>query len=142
MHTALEILHVEDDETDIITVRRTFQHGEPVCNISVANDGSDALDFLHKRGNFVNAPTPQLILLDLNLPRLDGKAFLKIVKAEPQLKAIPVVVLTSSQSARDIRECYECYASGYVVKPFHMKEFASTAKQIVSFWADIMQLPA
>src|SRR5262245_54788024 len=141
MPTALEILLVEDDEGDMIAVRRAFRNGEPACNISVAHDGMDALDFLHRRRNFANAPVPQLILLDLNLPRVDGKEFLKIIKEEPRLKAIPVIMLTSSRSTRDIRECYECYASGYVVKPFDSKEFEITIKQIVNFWAGIVQLP-
>ena len=106
MQTPLEILLVEDNEGDIEMTRRVFRDGMPACNVSVANDGAEALDFLFKRGGFAGTPTPQLILLDLNMPRMDGKRFLEMVKEEAGLKTIPVIMLTSSQSAKDIRECY------------------------------------
>ena len=141
MRTPLEILLIEDNEGDVELTQRVFRDGTPPCNISVANDGVEALDFLFKRGNFANMPTPQLILLDLNMPRMDGKKFLEIVKEESELKAIPVIMLTSSQSAKDIRECYERHANSYVVKPFDGKEYAEALRQIVSFWSGLGQLP-
>jgi CheY-like chemotaxis protein len=141
MREELEILLVEDNEGDVEMTRRAFRDGKPACNVSVANDGIDALDFLHKRGDFAGSPTPRLILLDLNMPRMDGKQFLESVKADAKLKAIPVVMLTSSQSPNDVRVCYESHASAYVVKPFDGKKFAETVRQVVQFWSDLSRLP-
>lgn len=141
MQTSLDILLVEDNEGDVIAVKRAFRDGKPACRISVANDGMEALDFLHRRGRFVSATLPQLILLDLNMPRMDGKEFLEVMKAESQLKAIPVVMLTSSQSPADIRGCYERHASCYVAKPFDSRDFTAVLKQIANFWNGIGMLP-
>jgi CheY-like chemotaxis protein len=141
MDVPLEILLVEDNEGDVVMTQRAFRDGKPLCHISVANDGLEAMDFLRKRGSFSDVPTPQLILLDLNMPRMDGKEFLEAVKADTHLNAIPVVMLTSSQSQTDIRECYQRHASCYVVKPFDGKEFAETARRVVSFWSSVVQLP-
>jgi two-component system, chemotaxis family, response regulator Rcp1 len=141
MRTSLEILLVEDNEGDVELTQRAFRDGEPVCNISVATNGLEAVDFLHKKKKFASAPTPHLILLDLNMPLLDGKEFLEIIKKEPRFKAIPVVVLTSSQSPADIWDCYERQASFYVVKPFDGIEFMGMVRQIVSFWRTLGQLP-
>ncbi len=140
MAATLEILLVEDNEGDVEMIKRAFRDGTPACTLSVANDGMEALDFLHKRGDFSDAPTPHLILLDLNMPRMDGKQFLEAVKEEEGLKAIPVVMLTSSQSPRDIRECYERHASCYVVKPFDGKKFAETVREVVRFWSSCGRL--
>jgi CheY-like chemotaxis protein len=142
MRTPLEILLVEDNEGDVDMTQRVLRDSKPACNISVANDGVEALDCLFKRGNFASAPRPQLILLDINMPRMDGKQFLEIVKAESGLKAIPVIMLTSSQSSKDIRECYERHASGYVVKPFDGAAYADALRQIVNFWTGLGQLPS
>jgi CheY-like chemotaxis protein len=131
---ALEILLVEDNEGDVVAVQRAFRGEQPVCNISVANDGAEALDFVFRRGNFTNAPLPQLILLDLNLPRMDGKQFLEVFKKQAELKAIPVIMLTSSESPKDIRDCYERHASCYVVKPFSYKELSEKVREIINFW--------
>jgi CheY-like chemotaxis protein len=141
MRKPLEILLVEDNEGDIEMTQRVFRDGKSACNISVANDGSEALDCLFKRGNFVNAPTPQLILLDINMPGMDGKRFLELMKKEQELKSIPVIMLTSSQSAKDIQECYERHASCYVVKPFNGQEYADALRRIVDFWSGLGRLP-
>ena len=132
----LELLLVEDNEGDVEMTQRALREHKPTCNISVANDGIEALDFLYKRGNFTGVPTPQLIFLDLNMPRMDGKQFLENMKADPQLVAIPVLMLTSSQSPTDIRECYERHASCYIVKPFDSKQFAETLRLAVRFWSE------
>jgi CheY-like chemotaxis protein len=141
MRKPLEILLVEDNEGDIEMTQRVFRDGKSACNISVANDGSEALDCLFKRGNFVNAPTPQLILLDINMPGMDGKRFLELMKQEQELKSIPVIMLTSSQSPKDIQECYERHASCYVVKPFNGQEYADALRRIVDFWSGLGRLP-
>ena len=140
MTPKLEILLVEDNEGDVELTQRAFRD-EAHCAISVTNNGMEALDFLRKHGDYSQASTPNLILLDLNMPRMDGKKFLETVKADPQLKAIPIIMLTSSQSPMDIRDCYERYASCYVVKPFNGKEFATKVRQIVQFWHGVGQLP-
>lgn len=141
MTTSLEILLVEDNEGDVEMTQRALRDVTPACHISIANDGVEAMELLHKRGNFADMPTPQIILLDLNMPRMDGKRFLEQAKADAELKSIPVIVFTSSQSPHDIRECYERQASCYVVKPFDGREFANTLQQVVSFWGNLGQLP-
>jgi chemotaxis family two-component system response regulator Rcp1 len=141
MRKSLEILLVEDNEGDVEMTRRAVADMKPKCAVSVANDGMEALDFLRKRGRFADAPTPHLILLDVNMPRMDGKKFLEIVKDDPGLRAIPVIMLTSSQSPNDIRECYERQASCYVVKPFDGLEFAEAVRQVAGFWGRLGSLP-
>ncbi len=141
MTKPLRVLLVEDNDGDVEMTEQAFRDGEPACAISVANNGVEALQFLSKQGNFSDAPTPNLILLDLNMPKMDGKRFLDCVKSDPKLKAIPVVMFTSSESENDIRDCYERYASCYVVKPFDAKEFVRTVQQIVRFWRDPGRLP-
>src|SRR5579872_6647103 len=117
MQTSLDILLVEDNDGDVEMTQRACRDN-PTCTISVANDGIEALDFLFRRGKFPDARIPQLILLDLNMPRMNGKEFLEIVKQDPKLKIIPVIMLTSSDSTKDIHECYERHVNCYVVKPF------------------------
>lgn len=141
MKRTLKVLLVEDNEGDIIAFRRAFRNSASACHIFAVNDGLEALDFLHKRGEFGDASTPDLILIDVNMPRVGGKEFLEVVKEEDGLKAIPVVMLTSSESPADIRECYERHASCYVVKPFDSREFESAVKRIVSFWSELGRIP-
>lgn len=137
----LDLLLVEDNEGDVEMTERALSDATPVCHVSVANDGAQALEILRKRGDYADAPTPKLILLDLNMPGMDGKQFLEIMKADAKLKAIPVVMLTSSESPNDIRECYERYASCYVVKPFDGQQFADTVRHVVRFWHTHGRLP-
>jgi len=141
MTKPLRVLLVEDNDGDVEMTERAFRDDAPACAISVANNGVEALQFLSKQGTFSEAPTPNLILLDLNMPRMDGKTFLDCVKSDPKLKAIPVVMFTSSQSENDIRDCYERYASCYVVKPFDGNEFVETVQRVVRFWRDLGRLP-
>lgn len=141
MTQSLEILLVEDNEGDVEMTQRALRDSAPACHLSVVNDGVEAMDLLHKRGPFTNAPTPQIILLDLNMPRMDGIRFLEQAKADAALKSIPVIVFTSSQSSRDIQECYERQASCYIVKPFDGEEFANAVQQVASFWGNLGQLP-
>ena len=140
--SALEILLVEDNEGDIEMTQRVFRDDMPLCRVSVVTDGIEALEFLHKEEDFRNVPTPNIILLDLNMPRMDGKKFLETIKSDDKFKSIPVVMLTSSESQKDIRECYERYASCYIVKPFDSKEFTNIIRQVVNFWGTLGKLPA
>jgi two-component system, chemotaxis family, response regulator Rcp1 len=130
----LDILLVEDNEGDVEMARRALREAD--CALAVAHDGVAALDLLRK-----GEARPRIILLDLNMPRMDGRRFLEAVKQDAALKAIPVVMLTSSKSPADIRDCYERHASCYVVKPFGSSQFADTLRQVVRFWSGIGQLP-
>ncbi len=141
MAEVLKVLLVEDNEGDVEMTQRALRDSKPACRISVVNDGIEAMAFLMKEGNFAAAETPQLILLDLNMPRMDGKKFLETIKVDARFKAIPVVMLTSSESPQDVRACYERYASGYVVKPFDAKDFSTRLKQVVTFWGEVGRLP-
>lgn len=136
MTQPFEILLVEDNKGDVEMFRQTLRDVTPACNLSVASDGADALDYLFKRNNFQTAPRPQLVFLDLNLPRISGTEALTIIKCDEHLKTIPVVVFTSSHAPSDIQECYARHANCYVVKPFDFKESMSTIKRLVSFWRD------
>ncbi len=139
---ALDILLVEDNEGDVEMTRRALSRATTPCTLSVANNGNQALDYLHgEGGGGMPHGRPDLILLDINMPRMDGKTFLRTVKHDDSLKAIPVVMFTSSESPADIRECYESYASGYVVKPFDGRQYAERLDQVVNFWGKIGELP-
>jgi len=137
-----EILVVEDNEADIEMLRRSLRDVVPACNLTVAMDGAEALDCLFKRGRFANAPRPHLTLLDLNMPGMNGKEVLKIMKLNDDLKAIPVVVLTSSEAPSDVRESYARHANCYVVKRFDSNEFKDAIREIVHFWRDLVLLPS
>jgi two-component system, chemotaxis family, response regulator Rcp1 len=141
MTKLLKVLLVEDNDGDVEMTEQALRDSKPACAISVANNGVEALQFLSKQGIFSESPSPDLILLDLNMPRMDGKEFLDCIKSDPKMKSIPVVMFTSSQSETDVRDCYERYASCYVVKPFDGKEFAETLQEVVRFWGDIGRLP-
>lgn len=141
MIRTFEILIVEDNEADVEMVRRSLQEEIPVCNLTVASDGAEALDCLFKRGRFSNVARPQLILLDLNMPGMNGKDALKVIKGDEHLKSIPVAILTSSNSPWDIKESYAHHANCYVLKRFDGNEFKSAIREIVSFWKNLVLLP-
>ncbi len=138
---SLDILLVEDNEGDVEMTRRALNRATIPVTVSVANNGDQALDYLNREGRFAEATRPDLILLDINMPRMDGKTFLRKVKREDDFKAIPIVMFTSSESPADIRECFENYASGYVVKPFDGLEYGERLKQVVTFWGGVGELP-
>jgi chemotaxis family two-component system response regulator Rcp1 len=138
----IEILLVEDNEGDIELTRIAFEEGNVRANLSVAHDGAEALDVLSKRGNFANAVEPDLILLDINMPRMNGLEFLDIVKQDERLKVIPVVMLTSSNARADIIASYRGHANGYILKPLGIEEGAITARTIERFWKDLAVLPS
>lgn len=135
----MNILLVEDNEGDILVTQRAFR--DKSSNLAIAHDGVEALAYLSKQGVFADAFNPDLILLDLNMPRMDGKIFLETVKQDDRFKHIPVVVLTSSNAPADIRECYQRYASCYILKPFDAPKYMETLKQVETFWTHLAQLP-
>jgi CheY-like chemotaxis protein len=110
--------------------------------MSVVEDGLEAIAFLHQEGNYSDAPRPDLILLDLNLPKKDGREVLAEIKNDPDLKRIPVVVLTTSKAEEDIIRMYDNYANCYITKPVDLDEFISIIKSIENFWVNIVKLPA
>ena len=143
MHTAvapIEILLVEDSPADIRLTREALREAKVRNNVHVAVDGVDATDFLRRRGKHAAAPAPDLILLDLNLPRKDGREVLQEIKQDEELRRIPVVVLTTSRSDRDILESYRLSANAYVSKPVELEQFLFVVKSIEGFWLEVVKL--
>lgn len=138
----VEILLIEDNSGDVLLTKEAFEEIEFNERISVARDGEDALDFLFKRGPYADAVTPDLILLDLNLPRKDGREVLQEIKSDPKLKIIPVIILTTSKSDRDIKICYDLHANCYITKPVDFDEFLNIVRYIVEFWIKMVRLPS
>ncbi len=137
----VEILLVEDSPSDVLLLREALLESKLLNTIHVAEDGMEALDFLHRRGRFASAPPPDLILLDLNLPRKSGLEVLAEIKADDTLRHIPVVVLTTSQTEKDIVESYHLHANCYVVKPIGFESFMTAVQSIRHFWFEIVMLP-
>ena len=137
----VEILLVEDDLPDIRLTQRALKGGKLHKNVSVARDGVEALAFLRRQGPYSEAPRPDLILLDLGLPKKSGAEVLAEIKKDPELKAIPVVVLTTSDAQEDILKTYDLHANAYTRKPVDVDEFLSTIKTIVNFWLSLAMLP-
>ncbi len=137
MRTTKPVLLVEDDTIDAMTVRRAFRDLN-LCNpLAHATNGEEALKYLHDSGN----PKPCVILLDLNMPRMNGAEFMRVIKADPVLKKIPVVVLTTSKDDRDIVDSYRLSAAGYIIKPVDYKKFVEAIRTIDMYWT-ISELPA
>jgi two-component system, chemotaxis family, response regulator Rcp1 len=137
----IEILLVEDSPADILLTREAFQESRIVNTIHVAEDGIQAMDFLFKRGEYASAPRPDLILLDLNLPRKNGREVLAEIKADSELKKIPIVVLTTSNADEDILRAYNLNANCYVVKPVGFDNFMQAMQSIRHFWFSVVTLP-
>lgn len=137
-----EILLVEDNPADVRLTREALHEGKVRNNLSVAADGVEALAFLRREGSHADAVIPDLILLDLNLPRKDGRQVLEEIKADPSLRHIPVVVLTSSQAEQDILRAYDLHANCYVTKPVDLDQFIHVVQSIEDFWFTIVKLPA
>jgi CheY-like chemotaxis protein len=138
---AADVLLVEDDPGDVMLTRDSFEDCHLGLNLHVASDGEEALGFLHRAGEFAGVPRPALILLDLNLPRRGGLEVLAELKADDDLRAIPVVVLTTSQAEADIARSYELHANAYVIKPIDAAKFADAIKQIDEFFLILMRQP-
>jgi CheY-like chemotaxis protein len=137
----IEVLLVEDNPGDIRLTREAFQAARAVSHLSVAEDGIQAMDFLRQRGTFANAPRPDLILLDLNLPGKSGPEVLQEIKADPVLRRIPVMVLTTSRADQDLQQAYHLHANCYVNKPVDVDQFLNLVRSIEHFWFHVVTLP-
>jgi CheY-like chemotaxis protein len=137
----VEILLVEDNPGDVLLMEEALREGKLYNNLYVARNGDEALDFLYKRGNFRDAARPDLIMLDLNLPKKDGREVLAEVKRDPDLKKIPIVIITTSKSEEDIDKTYSMHANAYVTKPVGVREFFKVVQEIEDFWFSIVKLP-
>lgn len=137
----IDILLAEDNPGDIELAREALNGHKLRNNLFVVEDGEKALEFLRKQGEYKDVPLPDLILLDLNLPKVDGREVLAEIKQDPGLKRIPVVVLTSSQAEKDIIESYDLHANCYITKPLDFEHFIQVVESIESFWLSIVKLP-
>ncbi|RQG91625.1 response regulator [Natrarchaeobius halalkaliphilus] len=137
-----QILLVEDNPGDVRLTEEAFKRGRIDNDLHVASDGNEALDFLSQRGSYADVPRPDLILLDLNLPRTDGEEVLKELKDDPTLRSIPVIVLTSSRAEEDIARSYELHANAYLTKPVDPDEFIKTVRAFEKFWFSVVRLPS
>jgi len=134
------ILLVEDNEGDVVLTIEAFEECRVKTEISVAKNGQEALDFLFQRGAFTDAKRPDLVLLDINIPLFNGHEVLRQIKSDPNLKKIPVVMLTTSSNQRDIDKAYENHCNSYVQKPLEIGDFLSTILKIKEFWLEITTL--
>ena len=137
----VEIFLVEDNPGDVRLTREALKEGKIRNNLNVAGDGVEALRYLRREGPYGKSTRPDLILLDLNLPKMDGREVLEAVKADPALRLIPVVVLTSSAAEQDIVRAYDLHANCYVSKPVDLDQFIHVVKSIEDFWFSIVKLP-
>ncbi|MET8984297.1 response regulator [Nonomuraea wenchangensis] len=139
---AIEVLLVEDDQGDILLTREAFDLNKVRNRLHVVNDGEQAVAFLRREGGYADVPCPDLILLDLNLPRMSGLEVLSEIKADPVLATIPVVVLTTSEAEEDILHSYRLHANAYVTKPVDFEQFIRVVRQIDDFFVTVVKLPA
>jgi two-component system, chemotaxis family, response regulator Rcp1 len=136
----IEILLVEDSPADVRLTKEALSEARVRNNVSVCTDGADALDFLQRRGRHADAVTPDLILLDLNLPRRNGREVLEEIKRDERLRLIPVIILTTSEAEQDIVQSYALQASAYVTKPVELQQFLTAIKSIEGFWLEVVKL--
>jgi CheY-like chemotaxis protein len=137
----VEIFLVEDNPGDVRLTRETLKDSKLLNHISVVDDGEEAMAFLRREGQYVEAIRPDLILLDLNLPKKDGREVLAEIKTDEQLRRIPVVVLTTSSAEQDILKTYDLHANCYITKPVNLDQFSAVVKAIEEFWFTIVKLP-
>jgi CheY-like chemotaxis protein len=137
----IEVLLVEDDPGDVLLTREAFEHQKVNNRLHVVNNGEDAINFLRQQGKFTDAPLPDLILLDLNLPGMHGREVLSTVKEDPGLRTIPVVVLTTSEAEEDVLRSYALHANAYVTKPVDFDRFMAVVRAIDEFFVSVVRLP-
>ena len=141
MEELFNILLVEDNPADVRLTQEALKNGKIKHQLQVVEDGVDALALLRRQAPYTHAMRPDIILLDLNLPRKDGREVLAEIKADPDLRSIPVIILTTSQADEDILKTYNLHANGYIVKPVDLEQFFRIIKQIKEFWMSIVVLP-
>lgn len=137
----IEVLLVEDDPGDVLMTREAFQDYKVHNQLHVVNDGEQAMAFLRQEGEYAGRPRPDLVLLDLNLPRMDGRQVLHAIKSDPELSSIPVVVLTTSEAEDDVLRSYSLHANAYVTKPVDFERFIDVVRQIDNFFVTVVRLP-
>ena len=137
----IDILLVEDNPGDVRLTKEALKDAKVLNEVYVVQDGVEAMEFLHRKGNFANVPTPDMILLDLNLPKKDGREVLAEIKQDPKLKHIPVVVLTTSKADEDIIRTYNLHANAYITKPVDLNRFIEIMHTLEEFWFSIVKLP-
>ena len=137
----IEILLVEDSPTDALLTKYALSEAKLINQLHVVEDGVKAMDFLRRQGSYANAPRPQLILLDLNLPRKDGREVLQELKSDEDLRVIPVIVLTTSSAEEDVLRSYKLHANCYITKPVGFEAFAEAVASIEAFWFAVVTLP-
>ena len=137
----IEVLLVEDDPGDVLMTKEAFSDYKIANRLTVVNNGEDAIAYVRKQGRFADAPTPDLVLLDLNLPRRDGREVLRDIKGDPHLKRIPVVVLTTSEAEDDVLASYLLHANAYVRKPVDFDQFVAAVRAIDDFFITVVKLP-
>lgn len=137
----IEILLVEDSPGDVRLTREAFKDARVLVNLQVAGDGEEAMAFLKREGKYSSKPRPDIILLDLNLPKKDGRAVLAEIKEDPNLQTIPVVILTMSASEEDVLKSYSLHANCYITKPVDLDGFLKVVKSIDGFWLSVVRLP-
>ncbi|MBI3979821.1 MAG: response regulator [Chloroflexi bacterium] len=138
----IEILLVEDNPGDVRLTVEALKEGKVLSNLHVVEDGQAALAYLRQEGKYAGAARPDVILLDLNLPRMDGREVLALIKADERLRAIPVVILTTSKAEEDILRSYHLHANCYITKPVDFEQFIGVVRSIESFWFTIVKLPS
>lgn len=137
----IHILLVEDNEGDIFLTKEALENGKLYVELSVVRDGKEAIDFLKKEGNYATVKEPDLLLLDLNLPKRNGFEVLQFIKQDTKLLNIPVIILSTSSSERDINKCYENHANCYITKPVEVEDLFTVISKIENFWLSIVKLP-
>lgn len=138
---AAEILLVEDNPADVELTRLSMERSKLLNSLHAVSNGEDALKFLRKEAPYHKAPTPDLVLLDLNLPGIDGREVLEVIKNTAEFRSIPVVVLTSSESDHDVAHAYEMHANCYISKPINLEQFARVVESLEQFWFSVVKLP-
>ncbi len=138
----IEVLLVEDNPADVRLTQEAFKEGRVTNHLNVVNDGVEAMDFLHREGKYTAAPRPDLILLDLNLPRKNGREVLEEIKADPSLRRIPVMILSTSRADQDLHGAYNLHANCYIAKPVDLDQFLNVVRSIEHFWFNIVTLPS